>query len=156
MANFTNDKKRYRAALPILSAALLVLVSASSAVNAQQPINVPIRHAETNSVTAVQFFGAQKSKDALVIVVYGGDSITINAATRAAGEALSAGYPLRGLVFGPRRDDARSVIEFYADSQLTATFLNADAGDKSRILAEITRGYRDIVRPRRVSAGGSR
>jgi hypothetical protein len=106
-------------------------------------------HAETNGLDAVQFVAAQRSGgQGQVLVVYGKDAAALHAIMQVAGEAITAGYPLKGVIFGPRRDDAPFVVEFYADAQLTATFLNAKAGDKATIQAEVVRGYRDIVMPR--------
>ncbi|MCP1469486.1 hypothetical protein J3E64_001161 [Sphingobium sp. OAS761] len=109
---------------------------------------VPIKHAETNSIRAVQFFASQKSAQGLMLAVYGASENAKNAALGAASELRAAGYPLRGIIFGPARDDAPSVIEFYADAQLTATFLNPDQSDKAAIVTQLKRGYSEIVRPR--------
>jgi hypothetical protein len=118
---------------------------------AAQTTSVPIRHAENNSVRAVHFVAAQVSKDALVLVVFGDDTATKNLAMRAASAAIIAKYPLRGVILGPRRDDARSALEFYADAQLTATYINPAEKDIDAALRELKRGYAEIILPRRTA-----
>lgn len=132
---------------------LLTATLTPQAVAAQGSASVPIKHAESNSVEAIHFFAAQKSKDGLVLIFYGTDASARQAVLRAAGEALNAGYPLRGVVLGPVRDDAPNVLEFYADAQLTATFLNPDETDGNAIVAQLKRNYVEIVQPRRSRAG---
>lgn len=127
------------------------VVSVPALAGASETISVPVMHAETNSVRAVHFVAAQRSAGAQVLVVYGNDAAAIRTVMQAAGEAIRAGYPVKGVIYGPSRDDAGFVLEFYADAQLTATFLNSGASDRAKILAEITRGYRDIVRPRQTA-----
>ncbi|SFF97189.1 hypothetical protein SAMN05518801_104258 [Novosphingobium sp. CF614] len=112
---------------------------------------MPIRDERAISVEGTQLIAAMLSKDALVLVIYG-DSNPSSSAMTAAGESIAAGYPLRGVIYGPTRHDARVVVEFYADSQLTATLLNADAQDKASIRTEIARGYDEVVGPRRRAA----
>jgi hypothetical protein len=129
-------------------AAICLLTSLPQTTMAQNSVGVPTMHAEARGIDAVRFVAAQKAKDALVLVVYGRDPETQRTALQAAGEARAAGYPVRGVILGPVRGDARSAIEFYADSQLTATFLNARANDKSSAVAEIRRGYQ-IIEARR-------
>ncbi len=120
----------------------------ATAQTAQQSVSVPVRHAETNSVRAVQFFASQKSKDGLMLAVYGGDANLEQTAIRAASELRGAGYPLRGIIFGPRRDDAAMAVEFYVDAQLAATYLNPSTEDAAAIATEVRRTYREILQPR--------
>lgn len=136
----------------VVSCALLSLAVAP-VVQAQDRVHVPIRHAEQNSVRAVHFVAAQVSNDALLLVVYGSDDRAKQLAMRVASAAISADYPMRGVIFGPKRDDAPSVLEFYADAQLTATYFNPSESNIDAALSEVRRGYVEIVLPRRKTGG---
>lgn len=128
---------------------MALLLSVPGVAVAQSAATVPIRRLQDNSIELVHFFAAQASKDALVLVLYGNDENLTQTGLRAAGQARAAGYPLRGVVLGPVRDDAPYVIEFYADAQLIATYLNPTVDDEAAILAQLRRGYVEIVLPRR-------
>ena len=141
--------RRFRRAA---SCALLTLAVAS-AVHAQDRASVPISHAEDKSARTVHFVAAQVSNNALLLVVYGSDDRAKQLAMRVASAAISADYPMRGVIFGPKRDDAPSVLEFYADAQLTATYLNPSESNIDAALSEVRRGYVEIVLPRRKTGG---
>lgn len=129
----------------VASCALLAL--AGSAAQAE-PAKVPIKYAENVTVRAIHFVAAQQSKDALVLVIYGTNTGIRQTALRAAAQARAAGYPLRGVIIGPPRDDARFVVEFYGDAQLVSTFLNPAPGDTAKIINEVIQAYKTVVRPR--------
>ncbi len=139
--------RRFRRAV---SCALLALAVAPVA-HAQDRVSVPIKHAEDISVRAIHFAAAQQSKDALVLVIYGTNESMKKTALAAAAQTRAAGYPVRGVIIGPERDDARFVVEFYADAQLASTFLNPTPGDTDTISSEVKRTYEMIVRPRLTS-----
>ncbi|MDE8653841.1 hypothetical protein [Novosphingobium album (ex Liu et al. 2023)] len=130
----------------------LAVAAAAPVAIAQDRVSVPVSHAEQVSLRAVHFTAAQVSSDALVLVLYGADEGAKRLTMRVASAAISADYPMRGVIFGPKRNDAPSVLEFYADAQLIATYLNPSEKDLDAALAEVRRGYVDIVLPRQAGS----
>jgi len=135
----------------IIAAALV----AASPVHAEQHAiirpewgHVPVNDARDLQPDGVRFAAGQVSGGPyLVMVVYGDEQSGLDATLQTASEAITQGYPVRGVILGPADSlrGERNSVEFWADAQLTATVLNANPGGVPEMLEEIKRGYGILV-----------
>lgn len=80
------------------------------------PVSVPMVDARNDSVDAVQFSSVVQSNNSIIVAFYGKDRALFNDTKEAVREAIAAGKPVRGMIFGPPTD--QSYAEVYAKGML--------------------------------------
>lgn len=122
---------------------------ASQAASATQQATVPMRNVRGTSEAFLRLLAADVSKDTVVLIVYGNDRVLYDQAKKAAIDATSQGYTVKGILVA----DGEPALEIYADAQSVATMKNPTGVNTDSFVAsirsDIRHAYTEIILPRR-------
>jgi hypothetical protein len=152
----------------LLSTALVFNSAVSKDVHAQQQnvtatqqIKVPTRDARGGDYEAIMMGAAAASKGAQVLVFFGDNEAAFASAKEGARNAIAQGLPLKGMIVGspltPKTVNGFHIsgsnqLIFFTDGTQTSIIDNPDGSISGSVVAELQRGYNQVLLPRQREA----